>query len=363
MEYQHIAGNEYQITLKIYTDNAFGTPADNPLFLSLYQESQNDYDLLNTIEVTPFVGTQISLTQDDCVTAPLFFDIIEFTYIANVELPDNNLDYHIVYQRCCIVNTLTNVINPEDIGITATVEITSAALQMNNSSPELIGSGLLYEVCGNESFDFTLEFADSNADSLAYSLCPVLSGGGTFGTAGNPGDPNACDGVMPNPGCPPPFDQIALILPTYNYEQPLGFDASYTISSPDINTVNFSGTPNNLGQFLSGFCVEEYVNGEVISTLHFNQVYYVDFAISTSTPARQALNIYPNPTDNQVFIELPDINHAFDLRIIDATGKVVAGQTGLSGSQFEQATKGWQGLYFVELKNEDQIYYSKLLVY
>ena len=81
MQYQHIAGNEYQITLKIYTDNAFGTPADNPLFLSLYQESQNNYDLLNTIEVTPFVGTQISLTQDDCVTAPLFFDIIEFTYI------------------------------------------------------------------------------------------------------------------------------------------------------------------------------------------------------------------------------------------------------------------------------------------
>ena len=57
-------------------------------------------------------------------------------------------------------------------------------------------------ICVNQDIAYDHAATDAEGDQLIYELCEILLGGGQGGLGG--GNPNACDGITPDPACPPP---------------------------------------------------------------------------------------------------------------------------------------------------------------
>lgn len=247
----------------VYRDcSSDGAPYDSPAFISIYHEIAGSYSLFATRDVNITGGIQEVLPPDDpCLIPPTNVCVQEARYTFTINLPSSPGSYHIVYQRCCRNNTINNIVNPEDSGATYTVEVTPEAQAACNNSP-VYNDFPPIVICVNNPLFFDHSATDVDGDQLVYEFCAPLLGGGPFGTAENPGDPNGCDGVQPVYPCEPPFDPVQYVLPTYTELDPMGGTPPVTI---DPNTGFITGTPNTLGQFVVGVCVSEYRNGVLLS--------------------------------------------------------------------------------------------------
>lgn len=272
---KHIIGGEityicndngtYTFTMFVYRDcSSDGAPYDDPAYFSIFQQEGSSYSIFRELQIGISGAIQtIPPPEDPCVIPPSNVCVQEARYTFSVELPLIDGSYHIVYQRCCRNNTITNIINPKDAGATYTIEVTPEAQLECNSSPVYDDFPPIV-ICVNNPLYFDHSATDSDGDQLIYEFCAPILGGGPFGTAENPGDANACDGVQPIYPCQPPFDPVPFILPTYSDINPMGGDPQITI---DPNTGIITGTPNTLGQFVVGVCVSEYRNGVLLSTV------------------------------------------------------------------------------------------------
>ncbi len=165
--------------------------------------------------------------------------------------------YFISYQRCCRNNTITNIVDPQSSGATYTVEITDTAQLSCNNSPTFNDFPPIV-VCLGEDIDFDHAATDKEGDQLVYSFCAPLLGGGPYGTMEFPGDPQACNGVSPNPSrCLPPYTDVRF-QPAYNVNTPMAGNPVIRINP---NTGLISGVPDNQGQYVVGVCVTEYRGG------------------------------------------------------------------------------------------------------
>ena len=253
----------------------------------------------------------------------------------------------------------SNIVSSETLGITLTAEIKPAAYQIGNSSPVLSNSNF-FEVCSGEEFTFSIAAQDENADSIIYELCTPITGGGTYGTPENPGDPSACFGVMPNPACSPPFAPVTYNLPNYSFDHPLGVGSTLNL---DRYTGEISGVPNIIGQFLVGVCIKEYINGELISESRQDLVFRVDFALDLQAAELEKLSFFPNPSNDKVYINLPKPSISFELNLRDANGRLVRRVVNLNGMNYELEVNDLKGIYFLELKSKEKIYLGKLVAF
>jgi len=359
ISYTHISGDQYRIDMKIHRDCAStGAPFDSPAIIGLYRGDTAPYELVQDFPASPGMTSLLDPIIDDCVNTPFPLCIEEGIYTFTADLPDIGENYHLVYQRCCRTNTYANIYDASVTGFTITTVITPAALQANNSSP-VLANAPFFELCNAQEFSFDLSATDSDSDSLVYEFCTPIIGAGSVGTPSNPGDASACNGVVPNPSCPPPFDSVSFILPNYTYDQPLSASSEVTL---DRNTGMLIGTPSTLGHFLAGVCVTEYRDGAILSVSRQELSFWVDFASDIETPQVQALSFYPNPAEDKVFIDLPEQSNSFDLRIRDVNGKVIQEVSNINGISYELNTEVLSGLYFLELQTEDLVYFGKLIV-
>jgi len=178
-------------------------------------------------------------------------------------LPKLDSTYLVTFQICCRNETILNIANPRTTGSTYLVEITPPAQAACNSSPSFNNFPPTI-VCLNEPLNFDHSAVDPDGDSLVYSLCAPLIGGGVRGSPDSPDSPNMgafeCDGGLPSPACPPDNDgyETVAFIGQYTAENPMAGNPIVTINSA---TGEISGTPNIQGQFLVGVCVEEFRNG------------------------------------------------------------------------------------------------------
>ena len=272
-EARHIIGGEvtyvcngngtYTFTMFVYRDcSTDGAAFDNPATITIYRGNTGPYTLVENLSVNISGDiTNIPPPEDPCLLLPPNVCVQEAKYVFTVGLPVSDESYHVVYQRCCRNNTINNIIDPQDAGATYTVELTPRAQELCNDSP-------VYDefpptvICVNEELVFDHGATDSDGDQLVYEFCNPLLGGGVLGTNENPGDPSSCNGVIPNPGCPPPFGLVPFALPTYSAQNPMGGAPQIQI---DPNTGVITGTPDIQGQYVVGVCVKEYRNGELLS--------------------------------------------------------------------------------------------------
>ncbi len=270
MTYECLGGGDYVFTLKVYRDCNCENCAefDTPARIGIYECNGNDCARLGRFDYKYRLDVGIEsirkvdapdypclIPPDVCVEEGLYvFKLSDY----GIRLANNGMSYHVSYQRCCRNQTINNIISPDDVGATYTIEITPTAQDSCNSSP-VFDNFPPTVICAGAALEFDHSATDPDGDQLVYEFCPPLTGGGPI--LSQPAY-ESCDGAQPTPACPPPYGNVSFIVPTYTASEPMGGDPVIKI---DPNTGLITGTPNVLGQFVVGVCVSEYRNGVLLS--------------------------------------------------------------------------------------------------
>jgi gliding motility-associated-like protein len=246
----------YKITLKVYRDCARG----NPGFDSQSNQPTASVTIYGGTTIQSFLLDQpdtvgIRATSGSCLVAPPNICLQEATYTFDANLDIINKSYFVSYQRCCRNNTITNLIRPELVGATFTVEITPEAQLGCNSSP-VFKNFPPSILCAGIPFSIDQAGTDADADSLAYAFCTPYTGGGSVN-----GICATC--TSPDPDLPPPYNVVPF-KGTFTQNFPLGQNANFKI---DPKTGIISGIPQLQGQYVVGFCISEYRNGKLLSVV------------------------------------------------------------------------------------------------
>jgi gliding motility-associated-like protein len=250
MTYTCLGNNFYELKLTIFRDCFNGVPwFDNPASIGIFLNSNNT--LYNEILVNLDPVLNDTLNPDlgsECFVAPPNVCVHTTTYTTTAFLPFNPQGYHIVYQRCCRNNTISNLIAPQDVGATYSIVIGPQALLECNSSPVFNNWPPLY-LCVNQPFAIDQSAVDPDGDSLVYKLCDPFTGA-------TPTFP------IPQPPNAPPYSAVPWLFP-YGVNNQIGGTPAMTI---DPVTGLLTGKPDVIGQFVIGICVEEYRNGVLIGS-------------------------------------------------------------------------------------------------
>lgn len=249
INYTCLGGEQYEVELTVYRDCFFGAANaffDNPASIGIFDSNGVLLDelklpFLNNDTLAPFVS-------DSCLFVPNTVCVHTASYRGEVNLPFTPGGYTMVYQRCCRNGTINNIIDPLNTGATFTAFVSGNSLQECNSGPKFREFPPLY-ICVNEPINFDHSAIDAEGDSLVYSLCTPFAGGDIVNN-------------QPQPPPPPPYD-------TVTYANPFGLNnilGGTDVLSIDANTGFLTGTPPTLGQYVVGVCIEEYKDGQLISS-------------------------------------------------------------------------------------------------
>jgi gliding motility-associated-like protein len=245
LTYTCLGNNRYQVLLTVYRDCYYGRPKfDDPAYIAIYS---NDNILLDTI-IIPFRDS-IKLDpklSDTCLVIPPDVCVSTTTYMDTVTLPFRPGGYILAYQRCCRNNTIKNLVKPLETGATFSIVITEDALNSCNSSAKFKEWPPIY-ICVNRPILFDQSAIDIDGDSVFYRLCTPLTSPDTI--------------AQPRPAFKPPYGEVVW-RPPYGLSNLLGGDPLKI----DPKTGFLTGTPNTIGQFVVGICLEEFRKGVLIST-------------------------------------------------------------------------------------------------
>lgn len=264
--------NLYTFTMKVYRDcQGGGAQFDSAPgaftigTVSVYLgNSTVEFDkiLLDPPVITPIDSDN----SNPCLIIPPNVCGEEGVYTFQISLPPSNESYHFVYQRCCRNNTISNIDDPGGAGSTYTIELTPLAQSECNSSPVFTNLPETV-ICVNEPLNIDNSAFDADGDQLVYSFCSPLTGGTNMN-------------VAPDPDAPPPFDGVQFVLPDYSALNPFGGTPQVII---DAFSGMMTGTPTEQGQFVVGICVQEFRNGELLSTIQRDYQFNVAFCEPTVT--------------------------------------------------------------------------------
>lgn len=242
--YECTGPNTYQITMVIYRDCTSFTDFDNPAYLGIYDE---EGDLIENLPMSPPDVTDIPIEVDNpCLVVPPGLCIEQAIYVEEVELPDSDQTYTLVYQRCCRNAGIVNIEDPDDTGSTYWQTIPPGADADCNASP-YFNNYPPSVICVGDPVNFDHSATDPDGDSLAYKFYTPYAGASPFDPA-------------PSPPPPPPYDEV-------NWET--GYDVDYPIdASPDfaidVNTGLLTGTATDEGRYVFGIVVEEWRDGVLL---------------------------------------------------------------------------------------------------
>lgn len=249
VNYTCLGNEQYEVELIVYRDCFFGADNaffDDPASIGIFDANGVLLDELRL----PFLNndTLTPILSDSCLFVPDNVCVHTASYRGQVHLPFSPGGYTIVYQRCCRNETITNIIDPLNTGATFTAEISETSLQECNSGPKFREFPPLF-ICVNEPINWDHSAIDIEGDSLVYSLCAPFSGGDIINN-------------QPQPPNPPPYNNII-------WQN--GFGLNNVLGGTDILAINSStglltGTPTIQGQFVVGICIEEFKDGQLIST-------------------------------------------------------------------------------------------------
>ncbi|MFN0032917.1 MAG: PKD domain-containing protein [Flavobacteriales bacterium] len=241
-------GNSYTIVMKIYRDCYNGISGfDDPASIGAFDQ---DGDLVMNIEIPLSQGVITILpTELDnmCFNPPTDVCVEECRYEETVTLNIPAGGLTLAYQRCCRNTSIVNCASNDDIGMTITAFIPDPSLAVCNSNPAFISFPPVF-ICMNVPFEMDHSAVDLDGDDLVYSFCnPLLE--------------NMVGNYINPPGAPP--YPLLNFYPEFSAAYPIASDPAFTL---DPVTGLLSGTPNELGQYVVGICVEEYRNGVLLSS-------------------------------------------------------------------------------------------------
>ena len=264
--YECLGNDEYEFTMKVYRDCNCSMCAglDDFAAIGVYKCDVNqNCDPLRQRDtyIREFVPLQkvTSVDQPDypCLIPPNLC-VEEGLYIFRLTLPQSDESYHVSYQRCCRNVTISNLEAPNETGATYTIELTPDAQRLCNSAPAFDNFPPTV-ICAGAPLEFDHSATDKDGDQLIYSFCKPLTGGTDNTTQALI---NTCEGAAPTPACPPPYDSVRFVRSLYTAGRPL---AGSPVVSINPNTGLITGTPERIGQYVVGVCVEEYRGDTLLS--------------------------------------------------------------------------------------------------
>lgn len=260
--YECLGNNNYRFRMRVYRDDSCTNcgQLDDPANIAIYNCNYADCtesDISFTLTPSLQSVNRVQPPNLPCSRLPPNIEVQEGVYVFELALPPSDQSYHVVYQRCCRNVTINNIVAPDQAGATYWIEITPEAQRECNNSP-VFNLFPPTVICANEELNFDHSARDLDGDSLVYSFCAPLIGGGR-----NEGS-NGCDGVIPIPPCPPVFQTVNFVPALYSPTNPMGGSPRVRI---DRSTGLITGTPTIQGQFVVGVCVQEYRNGELIGEI------------------------------------------------------------------------------------------------
>ena len=265
--YECLGNNNYRFTLQIYRDcdsggAQFDSFGPNSLIgtVSIYRGTS----LVDNVNLSSPITESIPPTLvNPCLIIPDNVCVERGTYTFVATLAQSPDTYTITYSRCCRNSSINNIFFPGDTGATYTIDLTPTAQQTCNNSP-VYNNFPEIVICAGEPLEFDHSASDAEGDQLVYSFCSPFKGGGLAGSGNNGGQFTDLNGVAPNPDAPPPYINVDFRAPDFTSQFPLGGEPRVTI---DPITGLITGTPIIGGQYVVGVCVEEFRNGELLSTV------------------------------------------------------------------------------------------------
>ena len=253
--YSCLGNNQYEIKLTVFRDCYTGVPPfDDPVSIGIFNyKNELVYDLriprtTNDTIHQVLMGECEAIPPNVCVHTSVYTDTVELKPILG--------GYTLSYQRCCRNGSIVNIVDPLNTGASFTIKISEKALLECNSCAKFKSWPPIF-ICVNEPIMYDHSAIDADGDSIVYKLCTPINGLG--------------DSVMPQPPLNPPYDSVVWKDPPYNLNNLLG-GIPLAI---DPHTGLLTGTPNTIGQFVVGVCIEEYRKGELISTTNRDFQYNV----------------------------------------------------------------------------------------
>src|SRR6185436_9185937 len=198
------SGNSYtySVTLKLFRDPAGGGPNLEPVQnIAIYEKGTNLLAWSGPVAQSQFYTTTLT-TPNPCILAPPTVSFNIALYNFQVTLPGSQFGYTIVFQRCCRLTGITNVVAPStNFGSTYTAEIPgtepSSSGPTNNSARYVVADTVI--ICSGYPFQYGFNALDSDGDSLSYIFCTAYTT--------SPGNNN------PNPPLAPPYTPISYNFP------------------------------------------------------------------------------------------------------------------------------------------------------
>jgi gliding motility-associated-like protein len=265
ISYEHTGNGNYKFVMRIYRDcNGAGAPFDGEgggegAIIGIHKSiGTNSFGTIKHLPVPLKEKKGVAPPSYPCMTLPPNICVEEGIYEFEFQIPDfpSKSAYHIVYQRCCRNNTITNIVAPQNAGATYEIIITPEAQLLGNNSPVFKNFPPTI-ICGSTPITFDHSATDVDGDSLYYRFCSPFYGGGP--QTNDTGLNDCKTGARPNPTCIPPYDTLIFKLP-YSSRNPLGANSMKI----DGKTGILSGEVKQLGQYVVGICVEEYRKGKLI---------------------------------------------------------------------------------------------------
>lgn len=282
-------------------------------------------------------------------------------YRFTLTLPPSSEVYYVAHQRCCRPETLSNVTNPRNVGMTIYTEIQSNAAAVCNNSP-IFRESISPVFCLGETFEIDHRASDFDGDSLVYSICSALKGAGLAGGPEMPGaNSKACNGIIPTPACPPPYNFVDYAS-GFSGGNPLGPGSQFSINPQSgLITVN----PTIAGHFLVAICVEEYRNGVLINTSSREFTYLAAACQSTSTHEKtldKSLKLFPNPASNFIHINLENPgDSSYQIQIFNTFGQRIESLDNVENQSIDISE--WQeGLYNLILQQNGKVIQNEKFV-
>jgi len=259
LSYRCLDHAKFEVTLIVRRDCKNGDKDayfDNPALIGIfYGDNQEAWRVYNgTYKMTLINDDTLSESINRWCIGPNDEVCVHQTiYKDTLTLPFDERGYKLVYQRCCRNKTLLNIEAPLNTGMTLEVDITAASL-LNCNSGAVFGPFPPIYACVNTPITFNHSAVDLNNDSLVYRLCAPLTGKDSASPAGKTDFPPYLEVVWRGS------------FSLSNLTNDLGLPG--TVLSIDPKTGIITGTPNIIGQFLVGVCVDEYRAGKIISSTH-----------------------------------------------------------------------------------------------
>lgn len=248
VSYTYLGNDNYRFVFTLYRDSiSTGSQLSNTIQYTVFNPDNTIYSEYVT---DPLNADFLVNPPDPCLIPPEGIGVQRGVYVDTITLPTTPGGYYVSYQRCCWSAIIDNMDDSDDFGLLLRCDVPGSNLvSIQNNSP-VINNLPPYILCAANEVVFDHSASEPDGDSLVYSLCtPDLL-------------TSATNGFDPNPENAGPYTPITWAAGFTDISQ-FGATSPMTI---DSQTGILTFTPNLLGSFLTGICIQEYRNGVLINS-------------------------------------------------------------------------------------------------